>query len=555
MEFSTFVRYAEEIEAESGNNGKEDLISNLLLEADDDMGATARFIQGDIFPKWDDTKASIGPATMYEALSKASGTDRNKIEDLVAETGGIGEACEHLNFETSSGGQSTLNGQNSLGVSEVYDTLSDIANVSGSGSTDKKIQMLSRVLLQCETTTEAKYFSRIVLGEMRIGVGEATVRNAIVQAFDVDGGLARRGIMVTNDIGKVASVAQTHGDDGLKQLKMKLGRPIQAMLAQKGEQESAISEAGNDDGEVAVEIKYDGSRIQVHKKGGKVGLFTRNFENVTDSLPDVVDIIGDEVDAENVIIDGEVVAYEDKDGDKPLPFQEVMKRVGRKHDVEDMAEEIHVEVHIFDILYHNGEELIDRPFTERRELIETICPNISSTQWVVSDTDRLTDLEAEAIQGGHEGLMVKNLSATYNPGGRGKNWLKLKPALETLDCVVIGAEWGEGRRAHVFGTYKLAVLDEDGELVGVGKVATGITDEELEELHEMFEPIVKSEDGTEVTFMPEIVFEVGCEEIQPSPKYSSGYALRFPRFIRVRDEKAVDDAETVDRLERLAEEV
>lgn len=555
MDFSTFCKYASSIEDVASNTETIELTADLFTEAEDDLGVASRFIQGRIFPAWKDTKVEVGPATMYAAISKASGRTEDEVESLVADVGGVGEACEELSFQNDSGQQKLTNlggSESSLSLSEVYETLEDLAAVSGSGSQTEKEKTLSNVLLDCESSNEAKYFARLVLGEMRIGVGSGTVRDALALSFNIDSKVIERGLMVTNDVGLVAETARDGGESALSNLEIELFRPVSPMLAQKGVKSDALDDAGHG-GEVVVEYKFDGSRLQIHKNGDEVKLFTRRMNEVTDSMPDVVDIVREDIQAETAILDAEVVAYESEDATEPEPFQQVMRRLRRKYDIDEMAEEIILDIHTFDILYVNGDSLIDESLAARREHLVDVCGDTLSEQWYADSAEEIADLEANSLAEGHEGVMVKDPSSTYHPNNRGKNWLKIKPDVETLDCVVVGGEWGEGRREGWIGSFMLAVRDEEtGDLRTIGKVATGLTDKELEQLTERFEPLIESEEGKEITFSPETVFEVGYEEIQPSPTYTSGYGLRFPRFLGVREDKSIDNADTVSRVADLA---
>jgi DNA ligase-1 len=273
------------------------------------------------------------------------------------------------------------------------------------------------------------------------------------------------------------------------------------------------------------------------------------MDDVTDALPEIVEFVAERVDVP-VILDGEVVAV-DAAGD-PLPFQEVLRRFRRKHDVERMRDEVTIHLRAFDCLHADGEDLLEAPLTERHERLSSILDAGVSELALSSDPDEIAKLEAAALESGHEGIMLKSPDSTYSPGRRGKNWLKRKPDFDTLDLVVTGAEWGEGRRAKFLGTFLLSAVADDG-YETLGKVATGITDEQLAELTELLEPEIVSQEGKIVDLRPSVVFEVGYEEIQRSPTYSSGYALRFPRFISVREDKDPDDADSLARVERLAE--
>jgi DNA ligase-1 len=380
---------------------------------------------------------------------------------------------------------------------------------------------------------------------MRIGAGEGTVRDAIAEGFAVPESAVERALQVSNDYGQVARVAREWGEDGLADLTLEIGRPVQAMLAQTG----TVTGALEDWDEAAVELKFDGARVQVHYDGAEVRLFSRNMEDVTDPLPEVVEFVEAHLEPPT-ILDGEVVAV-DEDGD-PLPFQAVLRRFRRKHDVAAARESVELRLHAFDCLHAGGEDLLDAPLHERHDRLESVLDRGVSELWVSDDPDEIADIEAAALEAGHEGVMLKNPDTAYTPGRRGQHWRKRKPDVETLDCVVTGAEWGEGRRANVLGTFLLAVRDGE-DYATVGKVATGITDGELADLTERLEPHVRSEDGQTVDLEPAVVFEVGYEEIQRSPTYSSGYALRFPRYLGVREDKDPGGADTAERVERLAD--
>ncbi|RKY26562.1 MAG: DNA ligase, partial [Candidatus Omnitrophota bacterium] len=275
--------------------------------------------------------------------------------------------------------------------------------------------------------------------------------------------------------------------------------------------------------------------------------------NVTMSIPEIVAVVKREFVADSAILDGEVIAI-DEDG-KPRPFQDILRRFRRKYRVEEMQNLIPLHLHIFDILYLDGRTLIDLPLSERRQILEKIAVSGDAPiaeHYLVEDVGAIEAIYNEAIDAGHEGIMVKNRDSRYTPGKRGKNWLKIKPLMETLDLVVVGGEWGEGRRANLIGSYTLACLDpERDKLLEIGRVGTGLTDEKLLEFTEIFSDLVIREDGSEIVFKPAIVFELAYEEIQKSTKYDSGYALRFPRVIRLREDKSVEDADTIERVERL----
>ena len=579
MEFQTFAARAAEVEAESADLAVVDRVADLFAAAgSDDLGIIARFAQGRVFPAHAETKLDIGPRLCYEALARAAGrnVDADDIETRLAEAGDIGVVAAALDLGGQAGlgafgsGSSGGSSGGDLTVDEVADELADLAAAAGDGSQDEKVTLLFGLFNRC-SSAEARYLSRLVLGEMRIGVGEGTVRDAVVEAFDVPAESVERALQVSNDYGLVAETARDEGADALDAMGLEVGRPVQAMLAQAG----TVTDALNEWGEAAVETKFDGARVQVHYDGDDVALYSRNMADVTSALPELVEFVEANVEAP-VILDGEAVAVDDDGG--PLPFQEILKRFRRKHDVASMREEVAVELHAFDCLHAGvpesgddsgarrtqsggGEDLLDAPFRERHRRLRSVVDDESAVSelLVTDDADEIADFEAAALDGGHEGIMLKNPDAAYTPGDRGKDWLKRKPDVETLDLVVTGAEWGEGRRASFLGTFLLSARGGDSEdgsggFETIGKVATGLTDEELAALTERLEPHVRSEDGQTVDIEPAVVLEVGYEEIQTSPTYSSGYALRFPRFVSVREDKPPEMADTIERVERLADQ-
>ncbi len=588
MEFAEFAARAAAVEAESADTEVTERVTDLFVDAGDDLPVVARFVQGRVFPAWDSTTLDVGPTLCYEAIARAAGPNvsADDVEDRLADLGDVGEVAASYEFGGQRGLASFGDGgdDDGLSVAEVDACLREVAAAEGSGSTDRKLDLLFG-LFNRASPEEARYLARIVLSEMRIGVGEGTVRDAVSEAFDVPVETVARALQVTNDYGRVAELARDEGETGLEGVGLRVGRPVQAMLAQAGTVGDAVEEWG----EVAVETKYDGARVQVHYHpdptageegddaesesgaftaddggfaaggraadgGGAVAVFSRNMEDVTAALPEVAEYVEREVSVP-VIVDGEVVAVDD-DGD-PLPFQEVLRRFRRKHDVDRMREEVAVELRVFDCLHAAGDDMLAAPLDERHDRLESVLPPAA-----VSDVRRTDDpegiaaVEADALDAGHEGIMLKNPESAYTPGKRGKNWLKRKPDVETLDLVVTGAEWGEGRRAEHLGTFLLSARDDrkgtEGEFATIGKVATGITDEKLAELTDLLEPHVEAESGTDVDLEPAVVFEVGYEEIQESPTYTSGYALRFPRFVAVRDDKDPGDADALSRVRDLA---
>jgi DNA ligase-1 len=615
MEFGDFAARAEALEAEPGDNATVVAVRDLLREAGDDLPTVVRFLQGRVFPAWDGRTLDVGPALLREAIARAAGPNVSAadVENRLAEVGEIGAVAAAYDL----GGQRGLGAFGdgataTLTVAEVDARLREVATADGDGSEGRRVDALFGLFTRT-SPTEARFLARLVLGTMRIGVGEGTVRDAVAAAFldgvddagtpaaagesgidDAEDGIhpetaptpsddavaaVERALQVSNDYGRIAVVAREEGRAGLDSEELSIGRPIKAMLAQAGEATEAIDAWG----EAVVETKFDGARVQVHHDGTDTRVFSRNMEDVTDPLPEVVEFVDRTLDVP-AVVDGEVVAVDD-DG-SPRPFQAVLRRLRRKYDVERMRDEVRIELRAFDCLHVDGTDLLDAPLEERRDRLRDLLCDTDAVERATrtDDPESVAAAERAALDAGHEGVMLKAPESTYEPGKRGRNWLKRKPDVETLDLVVTGAEWGEGRRANLLGTFLLSVRVDDGELTGgetrgvaddssratpgddgngaaadasyatIGKVATGITDETLESLTDLLEPHVEHEDGQTVSIEPAVVFEVGYEEIQTSPTYSSGYALRFPRFVGVRSDKSPADAETVTRVARLADE-
>ena len=565
---------------ESGAHGEasgRDDAGDVPAQSGDDLATVTRFLLGRVFPAHDTRTLDIGPALCREAIARAAGPNvmAADVEERLAEAGEIGTVAAAFDFGGQRGLAAFGDGRDALTVASVDAELRELAAAAGDGSESRKLDALFGLFNRCEPA-KAKLLARLVLGEMRLGVGEGTVRDAIAEAFLTEPGgdgdhedddsptrrasdeavaAVERALQVTNDYGRVAALARDEGLAGLRSEGLAVGRPVQAMLAQAGTATDAVEAFG----EVAVETKFDGARVQVHyvpesaADGDPIGprLYSRNMDDVTAALPEITEYVAERVSVPT-ILDGEVVAV-DEAGD-PLPFQEVLRRFRRKHDVDRMRDEVALHLHAFDCLHADGDDLLDEPLRTRHDRLLDVLPDAAASVDVASDAETIESIEAAALDAGHEGVMLKDPESAYTPGDRGKEWLKRKPDVETLDAVVVGAEWGEGRRAELFGTFLLGVRaggTGDG-YATIGKVATGLTDEQLADLTERLEPRVVRESGTDVEFRPELVVEVGYEEIQRSPTYSSGYALRFPRFVGVREDKSVDDADSVKRLARLA---
>lgn len=563
MKYSALVEVFNRLNATQANLEKTDILAEALSDAStDDLPLITRFCRGKIFASWDDREIGMSSSLAKEAISKTTGASDDDIDDAWRETGDLGDAAASLMEQSRQDLSQFVQDESAdLTVQEIYDTFETIEQAEGEGSVDRKVSELASLLNRADPD-EARYIVRLAVGAMRLGVGEGTVRDALAKAFipeidpDEAEAMVEHAYDVTNDFGLVARALKEDGEEGLNDLELELFRPIKVMLAQKSESmEEGFEDVADEDGVAALEAKYDGMRTQIHKQGDEIRVFTRRLEDVTKQFPDLVQAVEEHIDADECIIEGEAVAY-DPDDHSQVPFQTMSKRIKRKYDIEQMVEEIPVVLHLFDITYLDGEGLLDEPLRDRLSRLDSI---LDPEDWVIDraehletdDLDRANDFYQRILSQGHEGIMLKNLDAAYKPGSRVGYMVKLKPIMETLDLVAVRAKWSEGRKSDWLGRLFLACRDEDGELLEVGRMSTGFTDEELADLTERLEDLIIEEDGREVTLQPEVVIEVAYEEIQESPKYGSGYALRFPRFIQVREDLSVEEADSLAKVESL----
>ncbi len=534
MRFMDFSRVCEQLEGTAGRLDMIDIISRALPDlAPEELPVFVRFVMGRIFPDWSSKKLGIGPNLLYVAIGYVAGMKKEEVVEKINATGDAGLAIEEL---LSIKSQTTFFHED-LDIVRVYNELIAIAEMEGKKSQREKLLAVRRLLANARPL-EGRYLARIMLEELRIGVGEGSVRDAIAKAFAVDSALVEHAMQALNDTGEVARLAKL-GPDALREVRITLFHPVRMMLAQQG----TIGEMIGEYGRIVAEYKYDGSRFQFHKKGNWARLYSRRLEDVTRSLPDVIEKLISATE-HDVILDGEVIAM--KDG-KPMPFQSVLRRFRRRHDIAEAQDAIEMVPVVFDILSLDGETLIDLPLSDRRKRLESAVSMYLAPQVVSGDLKEIERTYKAALDAGHEGIMIKVPDSPYSPGQRGKNWIKIKPEVDTLDLAVIGAEWGEGKRAHVFGSFLVACQDA-GKLIPLSRVATGLSDEQLADMYELLKDKVIKKSGKEVTLEPGLVLEVGYSELQVSPTYEAGFALRFPRVIRIRDDKGIADIETLESI-------
>ncbi len=434
-----------------------------------------------------------------------------------------------------------------LGLGDVATAFAEVAEAAGAGSRRLREQRLAALVARAGDA-EREVLWRIVTGEMRTGVSEGLVLEAIAQAAGTDLAAARRAALFLGDLSAVARLALGGGPAALADVRPQLFVPLLPMLAEiAGDFDEVLAAHG---GRTALEYKYDGARIQVHADGRQARIWSRRLSDVTRSLPDVAAIAGRDLAGAPFILDGEVVALDP--GGRPLPFQELMRRFRRVHDVEALAGQMPLALHFFDCLVVEGRSLIDEPYARRWEALERVTGGrYLAERAVVTTAEEAEAFRRRAVAAGHEGVMAKDLRAPYEPGGRGKRWFKLKAA-ETVDCVIVAADRGSGRRVGWLSNYHLAVRDGEG-WADVGKTFKGLTDREFAAMTERLWGLAVADDGYTVRVRPEVVVEVEYNEIQRSPTYASGLALRFARIARVRDDKAPGQATTLDELRGLYE--
>ncbi len=551
MYFDQLVEVFDELSSYASRLKKTEIIAEFLKQVpEEDLEVACTFLTGRIFPPWDTREIGMAGQSIIKVIANITGKTAEEVVASYRDTGHLGITAMKL-FE-----KKVVMSFAELGditLSELYGVFADMAAAKGPGSSQKKQRLLSSVLNRA-TSREACYIISLVVRTLLTGSKEGVTEDAISKAFDVPSEAVRRAWMLTNDIGLVAKIAKAEGLKGLMELNITPMRPVRPMLAQTvSDFDEALDAMG---GKAAFEVKYDGARLQIHKVGDTIKLFSRRMEDLTTALPDVVEEVRESVKADSVILDCEAIAVDKKTG-RVVPFQNVLNRLRRKYGVRELSAEIPMQLRPFDILYLNGESQVDAPFHLRRETLEKVVIPLDercqlSNFRMLDNVAEVATFFDESINAGHEGLMAKELDADYSPGIRGKKMVKIKEALETLDLIVLSAEYGHGRKAGWITSYELAARDEDtGRWTPIGKVASGASDEQIKLLTEELKPTIISERGRVVDVEPQIVLEVKFNEIQKSPNYASGYALRFPRIVRIREDKGPDDVDTLERVESL----
>jgi DNA ligase 1 len=560
MRYQKLAELYEQLSATTKRLEKIEILSkflNLLSKEDKDV---MYLLLGEIYPEYDERKIGISNQLAIKAISKATGTNEESVTKEWKKIGDLGKVAEEL---TKHKKQSTLH-SHILTTEKVLENLRKLPELEGKGTVGKKMGLITE-LLTSASAIEALYITRTLIGDLRIGLQEATIRESMAKAFfnGKEGAVAavQKAIDESNDLAKVFEIAQKGHLKDLEKVQLEVGKPIKAMLAQKV---LTIKEGFKALGTpCAIEYKYDGFRLIIHKQGKEIKLFTRSLENVTKQFPEVVDYIKEHVKGESFILDSEAVGFNSKTKEY-LPFQNVSQRIRRKYDIEKLQKELPVEVNVFDIMFYNGKQLLDEPFEKRTELIKKIIHNhpyrlIYAKQIITGDEKKAQEFYKKALKDHQEGIMMKNLHAGYKPGRRVGHMLKIKPVEKELDLVITGEEYGAGKRSGWMSSFILSCAgNKKGEYLEIGKMGTGIkekTSEEegsmsFDELTKKLLPLITEEKGKTVKVKPKIVLAVSYQEIQRSPNYESGFALRFPKFIALREDKPLSEISNLKEVEK-----
>jgi DNA ligase 1 len=591
MTFSKLAQYFEKLEATSSRLTLIDILADLFKEVEkDEVGMVSYLLQGRVAPFYEATEIGMSEKLVAQSIARAYGVDREAVLKDFGRVGDLGKVAEQLSFpqkreskkQKAPGSPITYHSfglRSGMTVAVVFNALSEIAKITGDGTVEKKIVLLSGLLEKMDGVS-AKHLVRVPLGASRLGIGDPTVLDAFAKLKLGD--KSKRPLLegAYNKVSDLGIIGETLWKDGLKgveKLDVTLGRPIRPQLCERITDPKAILEKYG--GVTHVQYKYDGFRVQIHKDGNKVRLFSRNLEETTLMFPDIIEGVLKQVKAKSIILDSEALAF-NPESEEFLPFQETTKR-RRKYGIDEMQKKLPLKAFVFDIMYLNGKSLLDKDLgTRMKELAKAIEGDevlIPHPGELISDQKKLTDMFEDALSKGLEGLITKRPASTYEAGGRNFNWIKLKrhssgELKDTIDCVILGYIYGKGKRAEFgAGALLVGVYDEkNDEFVTVSKIGTGLTDDEWREIHKRADKIktdkkparVNSIMSPSVWITPEIVIEVLADEITRSPNHTAGmiidpktnekqpgYALRFPRLIKFREaDKEAEDATTVKEL-------
>ena len=557
MQYSEFVEVYELLSSTTKRLEKEKILVDFLRKLE--RSEWIYLLRGKVFADYDDREFGVSDKLAIKAIGIAFGIKEEEILKAYRKIGDLGEIAEEFAEKRR---QKSLFSKK-LSVSHVFSNLHKLFDAQGKGAVKSKMELIAE-LLGSASGKEAKYIVRTLIGQLRVGVAEGTLRDAIAIAFfgeDEKKEMSKKveeAFDMLNDFAAVLDNAKK-GKKFLEKVEVVLGRPMNVMLPVKV---TELSEAFRICGKpAAIEHKYDGFRVVISKNKEGVQLFTRRLENVTKQFPDVVKVVKEHVRGKEFLLDSEVVGYDSKTKN-PRPFEAISQRIRRKYDIDRLEKELPVEVNVFDIIYLDGKSFMSVPFSERRKVLERVVKTVKlkirpSKQIVTSDEKVAARFYKEALKIGEEGIMIKNLDAPYQQGRRVGYMVKLKPRVNDLDLVIVGAEYGSGKRGGWLTSYIVACKDGE-KYLEVGKVSSGLKEIEgsegttYGEMTRILNPLIISEKGKIVRVKPKVIIAVTYQNIQGSPSYDSGFAMRFPRITNYRPDKALKDIATLEEIKKEA---
>ena len=556
--FALFVKICEEIQLSTSKNKKVDILSKYLAKlSEDSLPIAARFLGGRIFPKGSALSLNLGFTTIMNSLCEIAELTTTEIQQIYLKYGDLGKLGEYaISKKHTVPLFQQHEKQDRLTMSYVFSILRKIADIEGAGSNKDKKKNLTGLLISC-SPLEGKYLIKIMNGELRIGLVEGLVELALAKAFDSSIKDIREAMLLSGDIGNVSLLAK---NKTLNTIQVRPLSPLSFMLADvMFTAEEVISYYGKS---LICEYKYDGIRVQLHKYRDTVRMFSRKLEDIAFAFPEIVEAFKNEslnslyFKSSDFILDGEIIGFKNS---KPLHFQELQKRLRRKKLTDKFAELVPVIYVVYDIMYLEGEQLIKQPLSKRKEILSKIHfrqPMLNSTYILTDSIVKIVDLFNQSKEMGHEGLVIKDPSSQYHPGKRGRHWIKLKKELDTIDAVIVIAEYGHGKRAGVLSDYTFAVKDlSDGRnsLKVIGKAYSGLTDREIYEMTDRLRLATIKNEGYRLLVRPEIILEVAFDSIQKSNRHNSGFSLRFPRIKSIRTDKSLAEVDSLQKVIQIYE--
>ncbi|MEM2760032.1 MAG: ATP-dependent DNA ligase [Nitrososphaerales archaeon] len=539
MIFAEFASVCDKIRNTRSKNDKVSILASYLRTLDhESLKIVTMFLSGHTFPKGSGLDLNVGHSTVWDVLMELSNMGSDEFGKIYIKHGDLGEVAGHAIAH----GKVRPLFKTELTIPYTYQQFNRIAGSTGRGSTEEKRKIVMGLLVNC-SPLEARYLVKILVNELRIGLVGGLVELAIAEAFNRDLNEVREAFLVRGDIGYVAQLAK---DGKLASAVMQPFMPINFMLADMMFSAKEIIDYYGK--QLISEYKYDGVRAQLHKMDDEVRIFSRRLEDITLPFPEIANAASSE--KSDFILDGEIVPFRNS---KPLPFNELQRRLRRKNVDYEIINEIPVKYIAYDIMYLNGSSTIKHTLARRKQLLDELVlrePMIKAPFLFLDSEEMIANMFSESRDLGHEGLVLKDPDSTYQPGKRGKHWVKLKQELDTIDAVIVIAEYGHGKRAGVLSDYTFAVRDGE-QLKVIGKAYSGLTDEEINVMTERLKSIMIGDEGYKIRVMPRIVLEIAFDGIQRSNRHDSGYALRFPRIKRIRDDKGVDDIDTLDKIRSL----